>query len=160
MATDASRRWNRLLELAERDGTFAPTFIEKLQQASSDNRILHELCQYALHVTRQQLTSIVQVCGWTDSGQPFRIESILPKMIVINFYVKTGSTKNCGHFVTARLPIEKEGELVERGAFRVMRYPSYIGVLLAFVGFALSLGNRAALLFTQARTKFAGLIMS
>jgi protein-S-isoprenylcysteine O-methyltransferase Ste14 len=29
---------------------------------------------------------------------------------------------------------------------RVVRHPSYTGVLLAFVGLALSLGNRAALL--------------
>jgi hypothetical protein len=44
---------------------------------------------------------------FTDSGQPFRIESILPKMIVMNFYVNTGCTKNRGHLVTAKLPIEK-----------------------------------------------------
>jgi hypothetical protein len=43
--------------LAERNGTFASTFIEKLQQASSDDRILHRLCQYALHPAHQQLTS-------------------------------------------------------------------------------------------------------
>jgi len=40
--------------LAERNGTFASTFIEKLQQASSDDRILHRLCQYALHPAHQQ----------------------------------------------------------------------------------------------------------
>ena len=42
--------------------------------------------------------------------------------------------------------IEKDHELVERGPFRIVRHPSYAGVLLAFVGFALSLGNWAALL--------------
>jgi protein-S-isoprenylcysteine O-methyltransferase Ste14 len=42
--------------------------------------------------------------------------------------------------------IEKDHELVERGPFRIVRHPSYTGVLLAFVGFALSLGNWAALL--------------
>jgi hypothetical protein len=29
-------------------------------------------------------------------------------MIVVNFDVETGCTKDCGHFVTAKLPIEKE----------------------------------------------------
>src|SRR5213079_3178395 len=38
-----SGRRDRLLEAPEGDGPFAPTFIEKLQQAPSDNRILHEL---------------------------------------------------------------------------------------------------------------------
>src|SRR5260370_3360104 len=43
--------------MAERNGTFASTFIEKLQQASSDDRILHKLCQYALRPAHQQLVS-------------------------------------------------------------------------------------------------------
>jgi len=43
--------------LAERNGTFASALVEKLQQASSHNRILHKLCQYALHLAHQQLSS-------------------------------------------------------------------------------------------------------
>ena len=43
--------------MAERNGTFASTFIKKLQQASSDDRILHKLCQYALRSAHQQLVS-------------------------------------------------------------------------------------------------------
>ena len=42
--------------------------------------------------------------------------------------------------------IEKDHELVERGPFRIVRRPSYTGVLLAFVGFALSLRDWASLL--------------
>jgi protein-S-isoprenylcysteine O-methyltransferase Ste14 len=51
-----------------------------------------------------------------------------------------------GRFFTVDVTIEKDHELVERGPFRIVRHPSYIGVLLAFVGFALSLRNWAALL--------------
>jgi protein-S-isoprenylcysteine O-methyltransferase len=51
-----------------------------------------------------------------------------------------------GRFFTVDVTIEKDHELVERGPFRVVRHPSYTGVLLAFVGFALSLHNWAALL--------------
>src|SRR5213078_4538380 len=51
-----------------------------------------------------------------------------------------------GRFFTVDVTIEKDQELVERGPFRVVRHPSYTGVLLAFVGLALSLGNWAALL--------------
>jgi protein-S-isoprenylcysteine O-methyltransferase Ste14 len=51
-----------------------------------------------------------------------------------------------GRFFTVDVTIEKDHELVERGPFRVVRHPSYTGVLLAFVGFALSLCNWAALL--------------
>src|SRR5438270_4597161 len=51
-----------------------------------------------------------------------------------------------GRFFTVDVTIEKDHELVERGPFRLVRHPSYTGVLLAFLGFALSLGNWAALL--------------
>ncbi len=44
------------------------------------------------------------------------------------------------------MAIEKDHELVERGPFRIVRHPSYTGVLLAFVGLGLSLRNWAALL--------------
>ncbi len=51
-----------------------------------------------------------------------------------------------GRFFTVDVTIERDHELVERGPFRMVRHPSYTGVLLAFVGFALSLGNWVALL--------------
>jgi protein-S-isoprenylcysteine O-methyltransferase Ste14 len=46
-----------------------------------------------------------------------------------------------GRFFTVDVTIEKDHELVERGLFRFVRHPSYTGVLLAFVGFALTLRN-------------------
>jgi protein-S-isoprenylcysteine O-methyltransferase Ste14 len=51
-----------------------------------------------------------------------------------------------GRFFTVDVTIEKDHELVERGPFRILRHPSYTGVLLAFVGIGLSLRNWAALL--------------
>jgi protein-S-isoprenylcysteine O-methyltransferase len=51
-----------------------------------------------------------------------------------------------GRFFTVDVTIEKDHELVERGPFRVVRHPSYTGLLLAFVGFALTLRNWGAIL--------------
>src|SRR5207237_10178009 len=51
-----------------------------------------------------------------------------------------------GRFFTVDVTIEKDHELVERGPYRMVRHPSYTGVLLSFVGLALTLGNWAALL--------------
>lgn len=48
--------------------------------------------------------------------------------------------------VASILLFEKDHQLVERGPLRIVRHPSYTGVLLAFVGLALSLRNWAALL--------------
>ncbi len=51
-----------------------------------------------------------------------------------------------GRFFTMDVTIEKDHELVERGPFHMVRHPSYTGVLLAFAGLALTLGNWAVLL--------------
>jgi protein-S-isoprenylcysteine O-methyltransferase Ste14 len=51
-----------------------------------------------------------------------------------------------GRFFTVDVTIEKDHELVERGPFRLVRHPSYSGVLLAFVGWALTLRNWGAIL--------------
>ena len=51
-----------------------------------------------------------------------------------------------GRFFTVDVVVEKDHEVVERGPFRLVRHPSYAGVLLAFVGWALTLRNWAALI--------------
>ena len=51
-----------------------------------------------------------------------------------------------GRFFTVDVTIERDHELVERGPFRWVRHPSYTGVLLAFVGLALTLRNWGAIL--------------
>jgi len=50
-----------------------------------------------------------------------------------------------GRFFTVDVVVEKDHELVERGPFRWMRHPSYTGVLLAFVGWAITLENWVAM---------------
>src|SRR6476659_8083167 len=50
-----------------------------------------------------------------------------------------------GRFFTVDVVIEKDHELVERGPFRWVRHPSYTGVLLAFLGWAMTLWNWVAM---------------
>jgi len=51
-----------------------------------------------------------------------------------------------GRFFTVDVVVEKDHEVVERVPFRLVRHPSYTSVLLAFVGFALTLRSWAAML--------------
>lgn len=51
-----------------------------------------------------------------------------------------------GRFFTVDVQIARDHELVDRGPFRLVRHPSYTGVLLGFVGFAVSLANWMAML--------------
>jgi protein-S-isoprenylcysteine O-methyltransferase len=50
-----------------------------------------------------------------------------------------------GRFFTVDVVIERDHELVERGPFRWVRHPSYTGVLVAFMGWAMTLGNWVAM---------------
>jgi protein-S-isoprenylcysteine O-methyltransferase Ste14 len=67
-------------------------------------------------------------------------------LFVAGLFLRWWAIITLGRFFTMDVTIEKDHELVERGPFRMVRHPSYTGVLLAFVGFALTLGNWAALL--------------
>ena len=67
-------------------------------------------------------------------------------LFVAGLFLRWWAIITLGRFFTVDVTIEKDHELIERGPFRIVRHPSYTGVLMAFAGFALSLGNWAALL--------------
>ncbi|MFN2476674.1 MAG: isoprenylcysteine carboxylmethyltransferase family protein [Chthoniobacterales bacterium] len=67
---------------------------------------------------------------------------------VIGIALRWWAIITLGRFFTVDVQIAADHELVERGPFRLVRHPSYTGGLLAFTGFALSLGNWAAALVT------------
>jgi protein-S-isoprenylcysteine O-methyltransferase len=50
-----------------------------------------------------------------------------------------------GRFFTVDVQIASDHELIEAGPFRLLRHPSYSGVLLAFAGFGFSLANWTAI---------------
>ena len=77
-------------------------------------------------------------------GQMFAVTGVF--LFVAGLLLRWWAIITLGRFFTVDVTIEKDHELVERGPFRVVRHPSYTGVLLAFVGFALSLRNWAAML--------------
>ena len=76
-------------------------------------------------------------------GQMFAIAGVA--MFAMGLVLRWWAIITLGRFFTVDVTIQKDHELVERGPFRLVRHPSYTGVLLAFVGFALSLNNWAAL---------------
>jgi protein-S-isoprenylcysteine O-methyltransferase len=82
--------------------------------------------------------------GALPLGQMFACVGVL--LFVVGLLLRWWAIITLGRFFTVDVTIEKDHELVERGPFRVVRHPSYTGVLLAFVGFALTLRNWAALL--------------
>lgn len=67
-------------------------------------------------------------------------------LFVAGIAVRWWAIATLGRFFTVDVQIAHDHELIERGPFRLVRHPSYSGVLLAFVGFALAVGNWAAAL--------------
>ena len=81
--------------------------------------------------------------GALPHGRMFASAGVV--VLVAGLILRWWAIITLGRFFTVDVTIERDHELVERGPFRIVRHPSYTGVLLAFVGLGLSLGNWAAL---------------
>jgi protein-S-isoprenylcysteine O-methyltransferase len=89
------------------------------------------------------LGNLARMAAWTDRDLCRLVGLVL---FAAGLVLRWWSIIVLGRFFTVDVQIARDHELVERGPFRLVRHPSYTGVLLAFVGFAVSLGNWAALL--------------
>ncbi|MEP6810686.1 MAG: isoprenylcysteine carboxylmethyltransferase family protein [Chthoniobacterales bacterium] len=77
---------------------------------------------------------------------PGTVRGVAVAIFVLGLALRWWAIVVLGRFFTVDVQIAQDHELVDRGPFRWMRHPSYTGVLLAFLGFGLSLANWAALL--------------
>jgi protein-S-isoprenylcysteine O-methyltransferase Ste14 len=86
--------------------------------------------------------------NWPSAALPYHRSVMFAGVVlfVIGLLLRWWAIITLGRFFTVDVTIEPDHELVERGPFRMVRHPSYTGVLLGFVGLALTLGNWAALL--------------
>ena len=82
--------------------------------------------------------------GALPHGRLFEIAGAV--LFAVGLLLRWWAIVTLGRFFTVDVTIEKDHELVERGPFRLVRHPSYTGVLLAFVGVGLSLRNWGAML--------------
>lgn len=82
--------------------------------------------------------------GTLPYGRAFEVAGVV--LFALGLLLRWWAIITLGRFFTVDVVIEKDHEVVERGPFRVVRHPSYTGVLLAFVGFALTLRNWGAIL--------------
>jgi protein-S-isoprenylcysteine O-methyltransferase len=77
--------------------------------------------------------------GALPRGREFEVAGVV--LFAAGLIFRWWAIVTLGRFFTVDVTIEKDHELVQRGPFRMVRHPSYTGVLLAFVGFALTLRN-------------------
>lgn len=74
----------------------------------------------------------------------FRMLGLL--LFLVGLVLRWWAIVALGRFFTVDVQIARDHEVVSRGPFRFTRHPSYTGVLLAFLGFSLSLANWLSLL--------------
>jgi protein-S-isoprenylcysteine O-methyltransferase len=98
----------------------------------------------ALSVTAGVLVAGHWRAGALPNGRAFEVAGAV--LFAAGLIFRWWAIVTLGRFFTVDVTIEKDHELVERGPFRLVRHPSYTGVLLAFVGFALTLRNWGAIL--------------
>ena len=62
-------------------------------------------------------------------------------VFVVGVILRLYAIFQLGRFFTVNVALASDHRLVEAGPYRLVRHPSYTGSLLAFLGFALTIGN-------------------
>lgn len=62
-------------------------------------------------------------------------------VMAIGIAIRFTAIAQLGRFHTPNVAILADHELIDRGLYRRVRHPSYLGALIAFLGFGLALGN-------------------
>jgi protein-S-isoprenylcysteine O-methyltransferase Ste14 len=86
--------------------------------------------------------------GWVglfDFPEGDWIKPLAIGLFVLGLAVRWWAIVTLGRFFTVDVVIEKDHEVVQSGPFRWVRHPSYTGVLIAFLGWAMTLENWLAM---------------
>jgi protein-S-isoprenylcysteine O-methyltransferase len=67
-------------------------------------------------------------------------------IFVIGLVFRFWAIIHLGRFFTVNVAIASDHRVIDSGPYRLVRHPSYTGSLLAFLGFALTIGNWLSLL--------------
>ena len=62
-------------------------------------------------------------------------------LLVVGLAIRWTAILTLGRFFSTSVAIQQDHRLVRRGLFRLVRHPSYSGLLLLFLGMGLSFGN-------------------
>jgi protein-S-isoprenylcysteine O-methyltransferase len=117
----------------------------------------------AVAENRDRFSLVVLMIGnmagwWSSIGFAFspigRLHSVLLQevgllIMVAGIVLRSTAIAQLGRFHTPNVAIRSDHQLKQDGLYRYVRHPSYLGALIAFVGFSLALGNWVSILITM-----------
>jgi protein-S-isoprenylcysteine O-methyltransferase len=62
-------------------------------------------------------------------------------VLAVGIAVRSTAIAQLGRFHTPNVAVRADHQLMKTGLYRYVRHPSYLGALIAFLGFSLGLGN-------------------
>lgn len=77
--------------------------------------------------------------GALHPALPFQIAGFA--LMAIGIALRFTAIAQLGRFHTPNVAVLADHEVMERGLYRHIRHPSYLGAMIAFCGFGLALGN-------------------
>lgn len=101
------------------------------------------------------------LCWWIAIGLAFGTLGAMHSIVVqtaglvvmaIGIVLRFTAIAQLGRFHTPNVAIRADHQLKETGLYRYVRHPSYLGALIAFLGFSLALGNWLSVLVTMTIT--------
>jgi protein-S-isoprenylcysteine O-methyltransferase Ste14 len=99
-------------------------------------------------------SSVIQVGAFVLAFQPqwrFPGHVLMPSywaglaVIVLGMLLRMHCWRVLGEFFTHTVTIVKDHQLVDNGAYRWVRHPSYLGAVLTLLGMGLALGSQASM---------------
>jgi protein-S-isoprenylcysteine O-methyltransferase Ste14 len=66
--------------------------------------------------------------------------------VIIGIIIRQWSIYVLGRFFSSTVAIQKNQKVVDNGPYRLIRHPSYTGILISLIGFGLALQSWAATL--------------
>ena len=98
------------------------------------------------------------VAWWISIGLAFGTRAAMHSVAVqiaglvvmaIGIIVRSTAIAQLGRFHTPNVAVRTDHQLKQTGLYRYVRHPSYLGALIAFLGFSLALGNWLSLVVSM-----------
>ena len=66
-------------------------------------------------------------------------------LIIVGMIFRFIAVWSLGKFFTVNVTIQKNQKIIKNGVYKIIRHPSYLGSLVSFIGFGISLNNWVSL---------------